>query len=211
MNTNERRRTVATAASALAELTPGTTGNLSVRDGEQFVVTPTGVAYDEVTTSDTAVVTLAGEHVTGPEPSSETPMHRHLYRETDAGAVVHTHSPWATTLAVAREPLPPVHYMLAHAGGRVPVADYETYGTTALAEAAARAMETAGTTATLLADHGVVACGSDLAAAVETARAVETTAQLYCRARLVGEAVTLPDAEIDRVAAKFADYGQPEE
>ena len=211
MNTNERRRTVATAASALAELTPGTTGNLSVRDGEQFVVTPTGVAYDEVTTSDTAVVTLAGEHVTGPEPSSETPMHRHLYRETDAGAVVHTHSPWATTLAVAREPLPPVHYMLAHAGGTVPVADYETYGTEALALAAARAMDDADTTATLLANHGVVACGDDLAAALETARAVESTAALYCRARFVGEAVSLDAHEIDRVADKFADYGQPEE
>ena len=205
------RRAVAAAAPTLASLTPGRTGNLSVRDGDRFAVTPTGVAYDAIEPSDTALVTLDGERVAGPVPSSETPMHRGIYRTSDAGAVVHTHSPWATTLAVAREPLPPVHYMLAHAGGRVPVADYETYGTTALAEAAARAMETAGTTATLLADHGVVACGSDLAAAVETARAVETTAQLYCRARLVGEAVTLPDAEIDRVAAKFADYGQPEE
>lgn len=195
-------------AGALASLTPGRTGNLSVRRDDRIAITPTGVAYGRIEPADVSVVSLDGEHLDGLQPSSETPMHRAVYRAFDAGAIAHTHSPWATTLAVLGEPLPPVHYMIALAGSSVPVADYATYGTEALAANAVAAMREADSRACLLANHGLLACGEDAAGAVETARAVESTAGVCCRARAIGEPVVLPDEEIDAVALKLGEYGQ---
>jgi L-fuculose-phosphate aldolase len=193
----------------LAALTPGRTGNLSARDGEHFVITPTGVPYADVAPADVPVLALDGEQVASEAaPSSETPMHGGIYRALGVGAIAHTHSPWATTLAVLGESLPPVHYMLALAGGEVPVAGYETYGTEALAEEAVAALTAADATACLLSHHGVVATGDTAADAVETALAVESVAGLYCQARTLGEPEPLPQDEIDAVAAKFERYGQ---
>ncbi|WP_247008852.1 class II aldolase/adducin family protein [Halorientalis litorea] len=205
------RRAVCAHLSDLAALTPGTSGNLSVRRGDRFAVTPTGVPYDDIEAADVPVLTLDGEQVAGDaDPSSETAMHRGIYRERDAGAVAHTHSPWATTLAVLGEPVPPVHYALAHAGGRVPVADYATYGTADLAANVVATLTEADVSACLVANHGVVATGEDAAAAVETARAVETTARLYCQAATIGDPRELPESELAAVAAKFDAYGQDE-
>ena len=203
------RRAVVDELGRLAALTPSRTGNLSVRRGDRFAVTPSGVPYGQVDPEDVPVVDLAGEVLAGEyEPSSETPMHRAVYERFEVGAVAHTHSPWATTLAVLGEPVRPVHYMLALAGGEVPVADYATYGTEALAASAVDAMADADSQACLLANHGLVATGPDAAAAVETAEAVEAVAQLDCRARALGGADPLPETELDRVADRFAAYGQ---
>jgi L-fuculose-phosphate aldolase len=206
----QERQTVVDTLPALARLTPGRTGNLSVRRGERFAITPTGVPYDDITVADVPVLTLDGEQVAGDAaPSSETPMHRGIYEGIAVGAIAHTHSPFATTLAVLSEEIPPVHYMLALAGPRVPVAPYATYGTEELAEHAFKAMHDAGSEATLLANHGLVAAGDDAAAAVETAEAVESVAQLYCQARAIGaEPTELSRDEIRRVAEKFEGYGQ---
>jgi len=203
------RRAVADELGRLAALTPGRTGNLSVRRGDRFAVTPSGVPYSRVDPEDLPVVNLEGEVLAGGvEPSSETPIHRAVYERFEVGAVAHTHSPWATTLAVLGEPVRPVHYMLALAGGRVPVADYATYGTETLATNAVDAMDAADSRACLLANHGLVATGEDAAAAVETAETVEAVAQLDCRARALGGADPLPEAELDRVAERFAADGQ---
>lgn len=207
---DDERWTVARRAADLAERTPGRSGNLSVRVDDRFAVTPTGIPYAAIEPDDVPVVALDGERLAGDrEPSSETPMHAAVYRALDAGAVVHAHSPWATTLAALRRPVPPVHYALARAGGRVPVAEYATYGSPELAANAADAMADAGTSACLLANHGVIAAGADLDAAFETLDAVEFTARVYARAAAVGEPVELPADEIDRVAGKFETYGQP--
>ncbi|PSQ15662.1 class II aldolase [Halobacteriales archaeon QS_8_69_26] len=208
---DEERAAVAREVGSLAELTPGRTGNLSVRRGDRFAVTPTGVPYDDLSADEVSVVSLEGEHLAGADPSSEGPMHRGIYRTFEAGAIAHVHSPWATTLAVLHEPVPPVHYAIANAGGEVPVAEYATYGTKELADNAVAAMDEAGTSATLLANHGVVATGADAVAAIETARAVEATARLYGQARGIGDPTTLPDEEIQRVAEKFESYGQGED
>jgi L-fuculose-phosphate aldolase len=206
------RRAVANRAPDLASLTPGRTGNLSVRRDDRFAVTPTGVAYDRIAAADVPVVSLAGEQVAGDSaPSSETPMHSAVYREFDAGAIVHTHSPWSSTLAILHEPIPPVHYMLALAGTTVPVADYATYGTAALAENAVEAMEDADAEACLLANHGLLATGEDADAALETAVNVEYTARIYCQAKAFGDPVELSDEEMAAVAEKFEGYGQDEE
>ncbi|MFC4548876.1 MULTISPECIES: class II aldolase/adducin family protein [Halorussus] len=205
------RRAVARRARELAALTPGRTGNLSVRRGDRFAVTPTGVPYDRIEAEEVPVVSLAGDETRverGLEPSSETPMHSAVYREFDAGAIVHTHSPWASTLAVLRESIPPVHYMLALAGTTVPVADYATYGTPELAANAVAAMEDADATACLLANHGLLVTGEDLDAALETAVNVEYTARIYCQAKALGSPVQLSGDEMDAVATKFEGYGQ---
>ncbi|WP_132058902.1 class II aldolase/adducin family protein [Halorussus amylolyticus] len=206
------RRAVAMRAPDLATLTPGRTGNLSVRRGDGFAVTPTGVAYDRIDAEDVPVVSLAGERVAGDTaPSSETPMHTAVYREFEPGAIVHTHSPWSSTLAILQEPIPPVHYMLALAGTTVPVADYATYGTEALAENAVEAMEAADATACLLANHGLLVTGDDIDAALETALNVEYTARIYCQAKALGDPVELSAEEMAAVAEKFESYGQEDD
>lgn len=203
------RRAVAGELDRLAALTPGRTGNLSVRRGDRFAVTPSGVPYGQTEPEDVPVVDLEGEVLAGAlDPSSETPMHRAVYERFEPGAVAHTHSPWATTLAVLGEPVRPVHYMLALAGGEVPVADYATYGTEELAANAVDAMAGADSRACLLEHHGLVVAGPDAAAAVGTAEAVEAVAQLDCRARALGCADPLPEAELARVADQLAAYGQ---
>jgi len=206
------RRAVATRAPDLAGLTPGRTGNLSVRRDDRFAVTPTGVAYDRIDAADVPVVSVEGEQVAGDTaPSSETPMHSAVYREFDAGAIVHTHSPWASTLAILHEPIPPVHYMLALAGTTVPVADYATYGTAELAANAVEAMEEADAEACLLANHGLLVTGDDADSALETAVNVEYTARIYCQAKAFGDPVELSRDEMAAVAEKFEGYGQDEE
>jgi len=203
------RRDVVDHLPNLATLTPGTTGNLSVREGNHFAITPTGMPYEDVSVGDVPVLTLDGEQVSGDAgPSSETPMHSGIYRERDVGAIAHTHSPWATTLAVLGIELPPVHYMIALAGTRVPVADYATYGTAELAANTVETMAAADTSACLLASHGVVATGDTAGDAIETALAVESVARVYCQARMLGEPEPMSDDEIETVAAKFDDYGQ---
>lgn len=203
------RREVVEHAPALASLTPGRTGNLSVRRESRVAITPTGVPYDGFTDADVPVVDLDGEQVAGDlKPSSETPMHTAVYRELDAGAIVHTHSPWSSTLAVLGEPIPPVHYMLALAGTTVPVAEYATYGTQELADNAVAAMGEADSAACLLANHGLLTTGETAADAVEMAVNVEYTARIYCQARSIGTPNELDPAEMAAVAEKFEGYGQ---
>lgn len=205
------RRAVATRASELNALTPGRTGNVSVRRDDRFAVTPTGVAYDRIEAPDVPVVSLDGTQVAGETaPSSETPMHTAVYREFEPGAIVHTHSPWASTLSILHEPIPPVHYMLALAGTTVPVADYATYGTEELAENAVAAMREANAEACLLANHGLLVTGEDVDGALETAVNVEYTARIYCQAKALGDPVELSAEEMGAVAEKFEGYGQDE-
>jgi L-fuculose-phosphate aldolase len=205
------RQAVVEHAPALASMTPGRTGNLSVRDGERVAVTPTGVAYDAFDAADVPVVTLDGEQVAGGmAPSSEVPMHTAIYERDRPGAVVHTHSPAATALAILGQELPPIHYMIVAVGKRVPVADYAPFGTAELADSAVAAMERADASACILANHGLVVTGPDLPTAVENARHVESLAGLYLQARAVGEPDTLSDAQLEDAIARFESYGQQE-
>jgi L-fuculose-phosphate aldolase len=207
----ELRSAVASAALRLVEagLLRGTAGNLSARSGGLVAITPTGVDYRRLDRGSVPVVDLDGRPVDGDlAPSSELPLHLAVYRaRPDVGAVVHTHSTFATTFAVLGEELPAVHYQLAHAGRRVRVAPYATYGTAELADACVTGL--AGDRAVLLANHGVVAVGAGLDRALLAAEAVEQVAELCWRARCLGTPVVLPDAEVDRVARAFERYGQP--
>ena len=187
-------------------------GNVSARwrvagfDG--FLVTPTGVPYERLGPDDVVAMTLEGEPRGRLEPSSEWRFHRDIYAaRTDAGAIVHAHSPFCTTLACLRRGIPAFHYMVAVAGGRdIRCADYATFGSQGLADGVLAALE--GRRACLLANHGMLALADDLKRALQLAIEVESLAEMYWRALQVGEPVLLPDAEMDRVLGKFASYGQ---
>ncbi len=183
-----------------------TAGNLSARVGpDRVLITPTNLPYTQITPADVVLVDLDGHVVEGERrPSSELALHLLLYRiRPEASGVVHTHAPFATTLAVLGLPIPAVHYEIAAlAVDEIPVVPYATYGTADLAEQVRASLGTAN--AALLANHGTIAVGPTLGAAATFTQILEFLAMTYYRARLVGTPVILPRAEILRVRAKFA-------
>ena len=190
-------------------LVKGSGGNLSAIDSSrtQIVLTPSAIPYDRMQASDMVVCDLAGRVVEGRwKPSSELNIHIALYaRRPDVGAVVHTHSAYATTLACLHRDIPAVHYLIGFAGSRVPLAPYATVGSVALAENAA---DTIGEcNAVLLANHGLVAVGSDLAAAFNTADAIEFVARMYYQTLVIGSPQIISDEEMAEVLQKFEEYG----
>ncbi|MEO6502772.1 MAG: class II aldolase/adducin family protein [Jatrophihabitantaceae bacterium] len=209
----DQRAAVVRACSELLAtgLVRGTSGNVSVRDPASgaIAITPTGLAYAGMRDSDVAVLSPDGDQLDGAlRPTSEVALHLGVYRaRPDVGAVVHTHSMFATTFAVLGEQIPPVHYLIVRAGEAVPVAPYARYGTAQLAESCVRALG-AGF-AVLLANHGVVAVEADLNAAMAVAEAVEYTAELAWRARQLGVPQLLDTDQLAAAREAFASYGQP--
>lgn len=203
------RRDLVAFARKLNELglNPGRAGNLSARTGDGFVITPSGLPYDTLAEEDLVAIEGAGHAKGAHAPSSEWRLHRDIYAaHPDACAIVHTHSPFATTLACLRRGIPSFHYEVAFAGGAdIRCGDYATFGTQALSDACLAALE--GRRACLLANHGTVACGPSLRAAVELAQKVEVLAQIYWQALQVGEPALLDAAEMARVAEKLSHYG----
>lgn len=210
----ERRSVVAYLRRMLAaRLTTGSGGNVSVRISgtTYFAISPTGIPYEEMHAKDVVVLDMSGAVVTGKRiPSSEWRMHASAYAaRPDAGAVVHTHSVFATTFACLREEIPAVHYLVGFAGKRIPVAPYATYGSEELASHAAEALAT-GVNAVLLANHGLLAVGADLPAAFGVAEEIELVARIAWQARAIGTPVVLPDGEMEIVMEKFRGYGKQE-
>ena len=209
----DHREAVAQACRELlaAGLLRGTSGNVSVRDFDSgtIAITPTGVGYPGMCDTDVAVLSADGAQLDGElRPTSEVALHLGVYRaRPDVGAIVHTHSMFATTFAVLGEQIPPVHYLIVRAGEAVPVAPYARYGTVELAESCVRTLGSGF--AVLLANHGVVAVGADLGAAMAVAEAVEYTAELAWRARQLGVAQVLDPGQLAAARAAFASYGQP--
>lgn len=188
-------------------LNRGSSGNISVSISDGFLITPTGRQPGELKPADIVRMASSGECRGRLRPSSEWLFHRDIYaRRGDAGAVVHAHSPHATALACLRRDIPAFHYMVAVAGGSsIRCADYATFGTQALSDAALRALE--GRRACLLANHGQIAIGRTLADAVRLAVEVESLAEQFLKALQVGEPVILDEAEMTRVLEKFRTYG----
>jgi L-fuculose-phosphate aldolase len=187
----ERERVAAAARKLAAEgLVTGTAGNVSARSGELVAITPTGARLEDITAEHVAMVDLAGEQIAGDlAPTSELALHLGIYRRYEAGAVVHVHARFATTLACVIDELPVVHYQMLALGGSIRVAPYATFGTPELAELTIEALE--GRSAALMANHGAIACGSDLDSAVEHALLLEWACELYWRASVLGTPRTL--------------------
>ena len=207
----DARALVLKTARALSssQLSPGRSGNVSMRFGDGMLITPTGMAYDDIAPADIVLVGRDGM-VSAPsrKPSSEWHFHRAAYAaRSDCGAVVHTHSMHATVLACAHKPIPAFHYMVAVAGGSdIPLVPYATFGTEDLARHVAVGL--AQRNACLLANHGLVAIGPTLPAALELAHEVEVLAEQYVKVLALGPAHILPDAEMAVVFEKFKSYGQ---
>jgi len=192
-------------------LSAGRSGNVSVRDGARVLITPTGMAYDVLVSADVVSMDLEGQVSAGSrKPSSEWHFHAAIYAaRPDIEAIVHTHSNAATALACLEEGIPAFHYMVAAAGGRdIRCAPYATFGTQVLAEYAVSAL--VDRKACLLAHHGVIACGGSLEKAYDLAVEVETLAEQYARARVLGSVPILSETEMDNVLQKFQGYGQQE-
>ncbi len=190
-------------------LTPGMSGNVSVRTPGGFLVTPSGMPYADLVPADAVEVRMDGALRPGQRaPSSEWQLHRDvLAARPDAHAIVHTHSLFCTTVACLRRPIPAIHYLVVLAGSdEIPCAEYATFGSPELAAAAVRALGAGH--ACLLANHGMVALGPTLPAALRLAAEVETLAAQYWHAAQLGAPHVLDRDELQRVRHRFTEYGQ---
>jgi L-fuculose-phosphate aldolase len=192
-----------------AELTTGTGGNLSAFNRAEGLVAikPSGVAYFEMTPADVVVIDLGGHVLDGNlKPSSETLFHLSLYKfRPDINAVVHTHQIYATTIACLNWELPAVHYLVGLAGNKVPLAAYATFGSDELSENILQAI--GNYNACLLANHGLITVGGNMAAAFATAEEIELVSRLYYQAKCIGNPVILSDEEMKVVIKKYQSYG----
>jgi L-fuculose-phosphate aldolase len=190
----------------------GTSGNVSVRAGDGFLVTASGIPYDAMEPEHVVEMDLDGGYRGEFLPSSEWRMHLDVYRaRPEAGAVVHAHSTYATALACLRVDIPAFHYMVAVGGGpSIRCSSYAEFGTQALSDAMLVALE--GRSACLLGNHGQLAFGDDLAKALARAVEVEALSQQYWAARLAGAPALLDEAQMASVLVRFRSYGkQPDE
>ncbi|HET8978964.1 MAG TPA: class II aldolase/adducin family protein [Solirubrobacteraceae bacterium] len=202
------KEAVAAAARQLAAdgLVLGTAGNVSARSDRLVAVTPTGAILAHVVAADIVVVDLEGGLVDGDhQPTSELALHLGAYRRYGAGAVVHTHSPMATAVACVLDELPVVHYQMLALGGPVRVAPYATFGTERLAELTLDALRDRA--AALMSNHGTIATGADVAAALENSRLLEWAATVYWRAAALGAPRLLDEAQIADFHATIAARG----
>ncbi len=205
------RKAVIAACRALSRrgLSHGTSGNISVRrDQQHFFVSPTGMAYNALVPDDVPLMDLDGRWFGRCRPSSEWRFHRDILKSRDdVGAVVHTHSRYATALACTARGIPAFHYMVAVAGGLdIRCAPYHTFGTQELSNAALAALN--GRRACLLENHGIIAVGANLRAAVALAGEVENLASQYCAALTVGDVRILNEEAMREVIEKFRTYGK---
>jgi L-fuculose-phosphate aldolase len=189
-----------------ADLNQGTSGNLSLRVKEGFLITPSALPYDQCKTEDIVLMDLEGHAKGARKPSTEWRFHRDIYlQRQDAGAVLHAHSPWCTTLACLHTPIPAFHYMVAVAGGtNIRCAPYATFGTQALSDYALEALR--DRKACLLANHGLLCLDSNLNQVLSLAVEVESLARLYGQAVQTGDPILISDRDMNKVLEKFKSY-----
>lgn len=192
-------------------LNQGKSGNLSLRVRDGLLITPSGMHYDRLVPADIVFMTADGQVPPGQrKPSSEWRFHVDILNaRPEAGAIVHAHALHCTAIACLRRPIPAFHYMVAVAGGdTIRCADYATFGTQDLSAAALAALD--GRTACLLANHGMIALGATLDAALALAVEVETLAAMYGQALQIGDPVILLAEEMRIILDKFRTYGRQE-
>jgi len=206
---NEKRQAIIDACRRMNALgiNQGTSGNISLRHKDGVLITPTSVPYESMTPEQIVFMEMSGSFTEGQRPSSEWRFHLDILRSRgEVEAVVHAHPTYATILAIMGLDIPPIHYMIAVAGGEtIRCAPYATYGTQELSEHAIKALE--GRMACLLGHHGMIAVGPSLAKALWLAVEVETLARQYHGCLQIGGPPLLSKAEIELVRRKMAGYG----
>jgi len=202
------REQVAAASRELAAagLVRATNGNVSARDGDRIAITPTGGVLGRLRAGDIAIIDADGDLLEdGPRPTSELALHLGVMARLGAGAVVHTHPPIGTALGLVIDELPCVHYEMVALGGAVRVAPYRTFGSQELADAVIEALE--GRSAALMANHGAITFGDDLALAVERTQLLEWACTVYWRAAAIGEPRALGADALGAVGDAVAERG----
>lgn len=189
-------------------LNKGTSGNASVRCGDGFLVTPSGMAMADMTPAHMVQMQMDGSYPSHQKPSSEWRFHRDILQaRPEVNAVIHTHSMFATTVACMRHDVPPFHYMIAVAGGdTIRCAPYALFGSQALSDAALEAL--VERKACLLANHGMIALGRDLDDALAVAVEVENLCEQYWRLLQTGELHLLTETQMEEVFTQFKGYGK---
>jgi len=186
----------------------GASGNISLRDGDGFLITPTSMPYDVVQPEDIVAMRFDHTVVGDGRPSTEWRFHLDILRaRPEVGAVVHAHPVYCTTLAILERGIPPLHDMVCAAGGdTIRCAPYATFGAQELSDNALAALE--DRKACLLADHGMIAVGGDLRSAMRLAVEVENLARLYFNCLQPGrEPPLLSAGDVANVASRIANYG----
>ncbi len=192
-------------------LITGTSGNISCRFEDGFLITPSAIDYSELTPEMIVFVKLGEESPdlqkeTKYKPSSEWRIHKDLYTsEQTTNAVIHTHSTYCTTLACSHREIPAFHYMVAIAGGKkIPCANYATFGSQKLSENILSAID--GYKACLMANHGAVFTGGNLKSAADLATEIELLAKQYCELLKIGGINIIDDNEMEKVISQFSSY-----
>lgn len=207
----ERRAVIAVAQEMASQgLTTGTSGNVSVRlaydaGGESVVaITPTGVPYPSLTPGDIVVVDLDVNPIDGDGiPSSETLLHTEIYRRRpDAGAIIHTHSVFASVAAVSGLDIPPIiDEALMLLGGPIKISEYAFPGSQELADNMLDALGQRN--AAIIRNHGAVCVGVDLKEALNVGTLLERLAQIYYYAAASGKVNTIPPDVVEAEIAIF--------
>lgn len=190
----------------------GSSGNISIRStlatdmAKGFMITPSGIAPNCMTPDTICLMTMSGENRSNGTPSSEWRIHRDIYMaRPDIHAIVHTHSPFATTLACMQQEVPPFHYMIAVTGGNtLPCAPYALFGSQELSDKVLSTLE--NQYACLMAHHGMIALGHNLEHAMSIAIEVESLCEQYWHILQTGQIRLLSDAQMAQVHEKFRDY-----
>jgi L-fuculose-phosphate aldolase len=193
-----------------SNLTTGSGGNLSIynRTENLVAIKPSGIEYFDMKVEDIVIMTIDGVIVEGTKkPSSEVNFHLGLLKNRpDINAVIHTHSVYATTIACLNWELPAVHYLVGFSGNKVPLAPYATFGTRELADNIIHSIGRYN--ACLMANHGIVCVGNNIATAFAVAEELELVARIYYQSKCIGNPVILSDTEMATVGEKFKTYGQ---
>jgi len=210
-NEAQLRKVLLDASRRLVEqgLNRGSSGNASVRCGENILITPSALPVSAMSEKDMVLLAPDGTVLKGGKPSSEWRFHCEILRaRPEIGAVLHAHSTFATTLACLRREVPAVHYHVAFAGGdTIRCAPYAVFGEQTLSDLVLDALQ--DRKACLLANHGMIALGKDLDDALAVALEVEFLCEIYWRTLAAGEPHILTAQQMHEVREKFTDYKKP--
>ena len=189
-------------------LVTGTSGNLSIRVGDEVVTSPTGAALDSLDVDHLSTVGLDGSWRSGPAPTSEVPLHLGVYRATDAGAIAHVHAVASTAVSCTCDELAALHDNVLSLGGAPRTARYATFGSEQLASNVVAALA-GGRSGALMQNHGSVAFGADMAQACDRLELLEWLCEVHAVAHRLGVPRVLDDAELADVARAIAAAGRP--
>src|SRR6185295_8114155 len=212
-NEREKRQSIIDACRSMNALgiNQGTSGNISLRHGNGLLITPTSVPYETMQPDQIVFMDMDGSFDPAQRPSSEWRFHLDILKaRPEVNAVVHAHPPYSTIVAIMGLEIPPVHYMIAVAGGdTIRCAPYATFGTQELSEHAVKALE--DRLACLLEHHGMIAVGPSLSKAMWLAVEVETLARQYHGCLQIGTPPLLSKEEIEKVRVRMAGYGHADD